>query len=125
MAMDDIRELVKTTLAEVERILSTRTVVGEPITVEGNILIPLVMMGFGFGGGGMARKGSVREGGGTGIGGGGGVKPVAVVIIAKDGSIKVEPTHGTIVPVADRLIELVSKVIDRHWPKEEGGQKGE
>jgi len=96
--MDDIQELVKTTLSEVERILSTKTVVGEPITVEGNIFIPLVMMGFGFGGGGMARKGTAREGGGTGIGGGGAVKPVAVVVIAKDGSIRVEPRTAPLCP---------------------------
>ncbi len=29
--------------------LNTKTVVGEPITVEGNILIPLISVGFGFG----------------------------------------------------------------------------
>jgi len=123
---EDIQGLVKTTLGEIERILSTRAVVGEPMTVEGNILIPLISIGFGFGSGGMAGKGMRdREGGGTGVGGGGFVRPVAVVVIAKDGTVKVEPARGVIVPVTERVMELVSKVIDRRWPKPEGEQKGE
>lgn len=123
---EEIQGLVKATLVEIERILSTRAVVGEPMTVEGNILIPLISIGFGFGGGGMASRGMRdREGGGTGVGGGGFVRPVAVIVVAKDGTIKVEPARGVVVPVTERVIDLVSKVIDRRWPKEEGEQKGE
>lgn len=123
---EEIQRLVKTTLEEIERILSTRAVVGEPITVEGNILIPLISIGFGFGGGGMAGKSMKdREGGGTGVGGGGFVRPVAVVVVAKDGTIKVEPARGIIVPVTERVIDLVSKVVDRRWPKSESEQKGD
>ena len=33
--MEVVENLVKTTLGEIEKVLSTRTVVGEPITVEG------------------------------------------------------------------------------------------
>lgn len=123
---EEIQGLVKATLGEIERILSTRAVVGEPMTVEGNTLVPLISIGFGFGGGGMAGKSMRdREGGGSGVGGGGFVRPVAIVVIAKDGSIKVEPASGVVVPVTERVIDLVSKVIDRRWPKPEGEQKGE
>jgi len=123
---EEIQGLVKATLGEIERILSTRAVVGEPMTVEGNILIPLISIGFGFGGGGMASRGMrEREGGGTGVGGGGFVRPVAVVVVAKDGTIKVEPARGVVVPVTERVIDLVSKVVDRRWPKPESEQKGE
>jgi len=50
--MADVEQLVKITLSEIERILSTKAVVGEPMTIEGNTIIPLVSLGFGFGGGG-------------------------------------------------------------------------
>ena len=38
-----IENLVKTTLAEIEKLLSTKTVVGEPITIEGTTIVPLIM----------------------------------------------------------------------------------
>ena len=73
--MKDIENLFDKAVTEIERMLNSKTVVGEPITVEGNTLIPLINVGFGFGGGGgkgtEANKGS-GQGGGTG--GGGGVK---------------------------------------------------
>jgi len=33
--MEDVEKLVKTTLGEIEKVLNTKTVIGEPITVEG------------------------------------------------------------------------------------------
>ena len=42
--MEVVQNLVKTTLVEIEKILTTRTVVGDPITIEGTTLIPLVSM---------------------------------------------------------------------------------
>jgi len=47
--MDDIGSLLDKAVNEIERMLNTKTVVGEPITIEGNTLIPLVNVGFGFG----------------------------------------------------------------------------
>ena len=37
--MEEVQNLIKTCLSEIERMLSTKTVVGEPITVEGNTII--------------------------------------------------------------------------------------
>ena len=88
--MEHVESLLKVALAEIERLLSTRTVVGEPITVEGNTIIPLVAVGFGFGAGGGSgkeQKKTSMEGLGGGTGGGGGIKPVAVIIVNKDGYV--------------------------------------
>lgn len=38
--MADIDNLFGKAVSEIERMLNTKTVVGEPITVEGNTLIP-------------------------------------------------------------------------------------
>ena len=90
--MEHVESLLKATLAEVERLLNSRTVVGDPISVEGHTVIPLVAVGFGFGAGGGSGKEQKRVSGealGAGSGGGGGVKPVAIIIASKDG-VRVE-----------------------------------
>ena len=46
--MESIENLFNKNVGEIERLLNTKTVVGDPITVEGNTLIPLVNVGFGF-----------------------------------------------------------------------------
>lgn len=47
--MADINNLFAKAIGEMEHMLNTKTVVGEPITVDGNTLIPLISVGFGFG----------------------------------------------------------------------------
>jgi uncharacterized spore protein YtfJ len=107
--MEDIENLFDKAVNEIERMLNTKTVVGEPITVGGNTLIPLVSVGFGFGGGGgqgtEPQKGS---GHGGGAGGGGGVKPVALVIINADG-VRVEAIKSGTASVLEKVAETIGK----------------
>lgn len=92
--MSNVENIFNTTISEIENMLKTKTVVGEPITVEGNTLIPLVSVGFGFGaGGGEGTDPKHGSGMGSGTGGSGGVKPVALIIINKDG-VRVETIKG-------------------------------
>ena len=108
--MQDIEKLFDKAVTEIERMLNTKTVVGEPITAGGATLIPLVNVGFGFGVG--AGKGTdpdkgAGEGGGTG--GGGGVKPVAVVIITADG-VRVEQIKSSTATVLEKVADTVGKI---------------
>jgi uncharacterized spore protein YtfJ len=117
--MEHVESLLKTTLAEIERLLSTRTVVGEPITVEGNTLIPLVAVGFGFGAGGGSGKEQKKmsgEGEGAGSGGGGGVKPVAVIVVSKDG-VRVESVRRGAANMVEKVGEAVGKIIEKRGEK--------
>ena len=94
--MEDAKDLLKTSLAELEKVLSSRSVVGEPIQINGNTIIPLTSVGFGFGAGGGSGKppkGEAGEGAGAGTGGGGGIRPVAVLVVNKDG-VRLEPVKG-------------------------------
>ncbi|MEZ5284286.1 MAG: spore germination protein GerW family protein [Vicinamibacterales bacterium] len=96
--MEHIENLLKTALGEIERLLSTKTVVGDPIEVGGNTIVPLVAVGFGFGGGGGSgeqQKSAPAKGMGGGTGGAGGAKPVAVVIVDKAGTARVEAIRGS------------------------------
>ena len=117
--MKDVEELVKTSLGEVEKLLSTKSVVGEPIVVEGNTIIPLVSIGFGFGAGGGSGKGEKTtkgEGTGGGAGGGGGIKPVAVVVINKDG-VKVESIKGSTASALERVSEVIGRSLEKRGTK--------
>ena len=117
--MEHVEGLLKTTLAEIERILSTRTVVGEPIVVDGNTIIPLVAVGFGFGAGGGSGKDQKRanvEGLGGGSGGGGGIKPVAIVVVNKDG-VRLEGVRRGAATMVEKVGEAVGKIIEKRNEK--------
>ena len=117
--MEVVENLVKTTLGEIEKVLSTRTVVGEPITIEGATLIPLISVGFGFGAGGGEGKGEAKqrgEGAGGGTGGGAWVKPIAIVIVDKEG-VRIESIRGGMATVIEKLGETVPRMMERCMEK--------
>lgn len=117
--MDHVESLLKTTLAEFERLLNTRTVVGEPITIEGNTLIPLIAVGFGFGAGGATGKEQQKtsgEGEGAGSGGGGGVRPVAIIIINQDG-VRLESVNRGAATMVEKVGEAVGKILEKRGEK--------
>jgi len=107
--MKDVDNLFAKAIAEIERMLNTKTVVGEPITIEGNTLIPLVSVGFGFGvGAGEGSDPGKGAGAGGGTGGGGGVKPVAMIVVNKDG-VRIESIKGGTASVLEKVVETVGK----------------
>jgi uncharacterized spore protein YtfJ len=124
--MDNLQDLVKSTLNEIEKILNTKSVIGEPVKTEGATIIPLVQLGFGFGigsGSGKAPKTAQGEGSGGGVGAGGGVRPVAMIVIDKNG-VRIEPVskRGSMI---EKVGEIIPKVMDKmgekkHEEKKEG-----
>ena len=117
--MDHVENLLKATLVEVERLLSTRTVVGEPVIVEGQTIIPLIAVGFGFGaGGGSGRdqKTTSMEALGAGSGAGGGVKPVAIIIVNKDG-VRLENIRRGAANLVEKVGDAVGKIMDKRGEK--------
>ena len=117
--MEHVESLLKATLAEIERLLNTRTVVGGPINVEGHTVIPLVAVGFGFGAGGGSGKEQKAVSGealGAGSGGGGGVKPVAIIIANKDG-VRVEAIRKGAATVVEKFGEAVGKIVEKRGEK--------
>ena len=107
--MENIEKLFDKAVGEIERILDTKTAVGEPIEIEGNTLIPLVSVGFGFGvgaGSGTDPKKGSGQGGGTG--GGGGIKPVALVVVNKDG-VRVESVKSGTASVLESAVKTIGQ----------------
>ena len=117
--MADVEQLVKTTLGEIERILSTKAVVGEPMTIEGNTIIPLVSMGFGFGGGGGTGAGKEKaEESGTGTGGGGGVRPLGIIVVNAEG-VRIEPIRGASAAVVEAVADGITRLVEKRREKKE------
>lgn len=113
--MDNLEKILKATLGEIEKILNTKGVVGDPISVGDHTIIPLSSYGFGFGagsGGGQEGKESDRSGQGGGSGGGGGIKPVAVVVVSPDG-VSVEPLKRTTTDLLDKVGDIVTRAIEK------------
>ncbi len=111
--MTDINPLFDKAIGEIERMLNTKTVVGEPITLEACTLIPLISVGFGFGvGAGESSdpKKGPNSGGATRAGGG--VKPVALVIIDKDG-VRVESVKGPAASLLDKVADVAGKIASK------------
>ena len=111
--MEGLVEILKTITGEMQKSLSARTVVGDPITVEGKTIVPLVSVGMGFGAG--AGMGKEQETPGGGGGGGLGMKPVAVIIIDQQG-VKVERLNGPKHSLLEHLVEAVP-VLAESFPK--------
>ena len=80
-------EMIRTAVVELERLISTKNVVGEPIVMGERVMVPISSYGFGFGGGhGTAGEGQEGiGGGGSGVGAAAGVNPIAVVVL--DGTV--------------------------------------
>src|SRR4030042_2912268 len=101
----EVEKRVKATVDEIQKLLGSTSVMGEPKTIEGVTLIPLVSTGFAFGAGGGAGKADAPgkgEGEGGGTGGGVGIRPIAVVIIDKSG-VRVEAMKGGLAGAVEKM----------------------
>lgn len=127
--MDEVAKLMKISLEEIEKVLAGKTVVGEAVTHDGNTLIPLVRITFGFGagggaGGGMGKAKSPKgEASGGAAAGGACIKPVAVIIINENG-VKIEPITGATGSVLSKAGDMIGRVVDEHLVKRGEGEKG-
>ena len=121
--MEEVKNLIKTSIEGAKEALTTARAVGDPIVIEGNTIIPLMSVGLGFAGGGGTGKGGrsekeTGEGTGGGTGGGGGVKPVAVIIVNQEG-VRVESIKGSVSSLAESVSELVVKMMDKRQADKE------
>ncbi len=115
--MDELEGLVKTTMGEIERLVNTKTLVGDPIIIGENTLIPLISVNFGFGAGANAGVNLLKQKGemsGSATGGGAQIKPVAVIIVDKEGAW-VEPIMSGVSGALEKLSETAPKAIEKLW----------
>lgn len=125
--MQDAKSLIEQLVTEVRGIIENRSILGEAVTIGDVTIIPVASYGFGFGGG--AGSGpdpqSKEQGSGGGGGAGGGIKPVALVVVDKEGA-RVEQVHAgkaslgeTIAAAAERIMEKQKESSKKESSKEE------
>ncbi len=124
-----VEQIIKEVAGELERIVSTKTVVGESVTAAGKTIIPVTKVTFGFGSGG----GEGTENGGKGGSGGGGgagakIEPIAFIVISEEDvrllTISGKTDMGKIIEAVPELIDSI-KSIKSKMSKKEKKNEGE
>ncbi len=98
----DFDSSIEKTLDEIQKVMNTNSIIGNPIDAKDKVIIPISKTALGFGIGVANNSGnSATEVGGAG--GGGSVDPVALLVVYKDIP---GPNGITLVPVDKNGIQL-------------------
>jgi uncharacterized spore protein YtfJ len=108
--MQSLEDVLRAITAEMQKSMSAKTVVGDPVTFEGKTIVPLVSVGMGFGAGTGTGKTTDAAAGGGG-GGGMAMKPVAVVVIDEHG-VRVEALKSPKASLVEQLVEAVPRIAE-------------
>lgn len=107
---ENFNSVMTSLLKGVDSVLSTKTVVGEPINVGDTIIVPLVDVSFGLGAGAGTKEKKTNGGGGVG----GKMSPSAILVI-KDGKTKlvnIKQQDGV-----TKILDMVPDLVDRFTHK--------
>lgn len=127
--MAGIGENVEALLKNMDGYLSSKTVVGDPITVGENILLPLSEISFGVGAGDFGGGKDGNKGGG---GMGGKITPAAILVVGPNGT-KLISVKGsdTVSKIMDMVPDVLNKFTDGNFnfgnkaAKEDSGEEGD
>ncbi|MBR3978000.1 MAG: sporulation protein YtfJ [Oscillospiraceae bacterium] len=113
----NLPNMLDNTIAKIREMVSSNSVVGEPIAVGSDItIIPISKISIGLGGGGsdfVSKNPNQHENPfGGGVGAGVKVTPVAFLIV-KDGNVRMVPVAAPANTTADRIVELVPETLDK------------
>jgi len=114
------KEDIETLVSRLENLISTKTIVGEPIISGNTTIIPIVTASVGFGmGSGEGQDGANQGGKGTGGGAGMKLSPSALLIIQGDNvQVYSLAQKGSLT----KLAELIPDVINKLKPQEKDEQ---
>lgn len=106
------KETVESLFQGMDSVVSSKTVVGDAIHINGTIILPLVDVSFGIGAGSLNAEKKDRAGGGIG----GKITPSAVIVI-QDGKTKLVNIKNQ--DTITKLLDMVPDVVDRFTSKDE------
>ncbi len=106
-------EMMQTTMSSIKNLVEVNNIVGEPIvTPDGQTIIPVSKLSFGFGGAGGDSLGSSKEGYGGGSAVGVKIEPIGFLVI-KDGGVRMINVEPQAKNGVDRVIDMMPDVMDR------------
>lgn len=117
IALKDIQDIVKGAMESIKDMIGSEQVIGTPITTpNGDTVIPVTQLTFGFGAGGSdipskADAKGAEKGFGGGTGGGVRIKPVAFLVIS-EGRIKLLPVTNSSSAI-DKILDFVPDILDK------------
>ena len=113
---NSFKETVDSLFKGMDSFISTKTVVGEAITIGDTIILPLVDVSFGVGA--SAKSDNGKNGGGGGMGGK--MTPSAILVI-KDGQTKLVnvKNQDSMTKILDMVPDLVNKFVPTTAASEE------
>ncbi len=104
-----ISDIISVTADKAEAALKENSVMGDPITVDGTMIIPVYKLSFGFGGGGID---SINSKNANALAGGAGAgvtkKPVSYITI-KDGEISILSEDNQDSSFVSKILDAVKK----------------
>lgn len=112
MTDNNFGSVMTSLLKGVDSVLSTKTVVGEAITIGDTIILPLVDVSFGLGAG--AGSQDKKNSGGGGVGGK--MTPSAVLVI-KDGHTKLVNIKQQ--DTMTKILDMIPDIVERFTNKKE------
>ena len=114
---NNINSTVKSLLDGLNGFVTTKTVVGEPIHVDGAVLIPLIDVTFGVGAGALSAAEGKKE---KGAGGMNGKMSPSSVLVIKDGSAKVINIKDT--NTMNKVIDMVPDILAKITKKDKNSE---
>lgn len=107
MADTTLNESVKTLLSGLDGFVSSKTVVGSPVNINGTTVLPLMEVSIGVGAGALGGTRSNSTAGGMGAK----MTPNAVLILNQDGSARLVNIKNQ--DSFSRAVEMVPDIIDK------------
>lgn len=111
MADNKVSEILKDIVGELKEIARSQSVIGDPITVGGKTVIPVVKISVGFGAGGGQGE---QSGKGSGFGGGGGgaarIEPAAFIIMDDQKISLLSAKPGKLDALVEAIPDLFGKL---------------
>ena len=112
MAEDKLNATIESLFKGMDSVVSTKTVVGDAITIGETIILPLVDVSFGIGAG--ASLDDKKNNGGGGMGGK--ISPSAVLVISKNSTRLVNIKNQDAIT---KILDLVPDLMDRFGNKKD------
>lgn len=108
--MGNFNENLETMFSKLDNFVSSKTVVGEPIKMDGIIIIPLIDVSFGMGAGSSDSR-QEKNGKSSGAGGmGAKMSPSAVMVVA-NGSVQLINVRDN--NSVNKLIDMVPGIVNK------------
>jgi uncharacterized spore protein YtfJ len=105
--MPQIEQIIERVMGELQQIVKTETVIGEPLQTGNITIIPVSKVSFGF-----AAGSGKKEHSQSGTGGGATVEPIAFLVIDETGKIQVTPIGDRETSIG-QLVELVPEAFEK------------